>query len=280
MKTPIVDYHIHSEYSFDHSESTPGGIFDICQEAVKKRVSQIAITDHLEANTMSCGEVAMFDVDKLRQEIIKAKDYFRGQLDIIYGIELGQPHQAPEFANKILESNKYEFVIGSYHNNLGVEDFYYIDYTTTPPQTLVKYYKDYLIETCQHIKWGIGKFSTLGHLGYPLRYFMQNNLDILNPYDPEYMKLMGEIFRLLIKNDIALEVNTSGLRQGMNNTMALDGMVQYYADMGGKLVTIGSDSHGVSFIGSYVEKEYDVLKKLGIKEISTFADGKRSGIKL
>lgn len=281
MKTPIVDYHIHTEYSFDWPTLLPGRIFDICETALKNGVSQIAVTDHLDANTASSGEIMMLDVEQERHDVMRAKKCYEGRLDVIYGIELGQPHQASELASRILSNYDFEFVIGSYHNNVDAEDFSLIDYAHTPAETLIKYYENYLCETVDHIKWGVGKFSTLGHLGYPLRYFIRNNLtDIVNPYDEKYMKTVKRIFELLIKHGIALEVNTSGWRQGMNNTMPLDGMIQCYVDMGGKLITVGSDSHGAHFIGSNVEKEYGILYRLGVREISAFKNGVRGSFKL
>lgn len=281
MNTLIVDYHIHTEYSFDWPTLLPGRVFDICEGAIKNGVSQIAITDHLDANSVASGELMMLDVEQLRQDVMRAKKSYEDRLDVIYGIELGQPHQAPELAKKVLDSYDYEFVIGSYHNNEGVMDFSLIDYKNTPADTLIKYYRDYLDQTADHIKWGVGSFSTLGHLGYPLRYLMRNNLyHILDPYSDEFMKPTKHIFELLIKHDIALEVNTSGWRQGMNNSMALDGMIQCYIDMGGKLITVGSDSHGAHFIGSDIGRQYDILRKMGVKEITTFKNGIRGAIKL
>ncbi|MBE6688224.1 MAG: histidinol-phosphatase HisJ family protein [Ruminococcaceae bacterium] len=281
MKRPIVDYHIHTEYSFDWSTLLPGRVFDICDGALKNGVTQIAITDHLDVNTVYSGELIMLDTKQVREDVMRAKKAYEGRLDIIYGIELGQPHQVPQFASEILKNNKYEYVIGSYHNNIDVCDFSLIDYQNTPHETLIRYYENYLDETADHIKWCVGRISTLGHLGYPIRYFMRNNLtELVNPYDEKYMKRMKYIFELLIKHEIALEVNTSGWRQGMNNSMALDGMVQCYVDMGGKLITIGSDSHGAHFIGSDIEREYDILKKLGVREITTFVNGVRGSFEL
>lgn len=281
MKRPVVDYHIHTEYSFDWPASLQGGVLDICEGAVKNGVSQIAITDHLEANAIFSGELEMPDTAQIRRDVMRAKKVYEGRLDIIYGIELGQPHQSPQLAEEILANNKYEFVVGSYHNNINVCDFAFIDYKNTPHQMLIKYYEDYLDETADHVKWCVGRVSTLGHLGYPIRYLMRNNLSgLINPYDEKYMKRMRYIFELLIRHDVALEVNTSGWRQGMNNSMALDGMVQCYTDMGGKLITIGSDSHGAHLIGSDVEKEYDILKKLGVREITTFVNGVRGSFEL
>lgn len=281
MKRPIVDYHVHTQYSFDWSPQLPGRIVDICEGALKNGVSQIAITDHMDANTMASGELTMLDAAHMREDVMRAKKEYEGRLDIIYGIELGQPHQAPELAQKILDNYDFEFVIGSYHNNMLTQDFAFVDYANTPVPDIIKLYKDYLTQTADHIMWCVGKISTLGHLGYPIRYFTRNNISqIINPYDEEYMKLTRHIFELLIKYDIALEVNTSGWRQGMNNTMATDGMIQCYTDMGGKLITIGSDSHDANLIGSNIEKEYAILKKLGVREISTYVNGIRGSFEL
>ncbi|MBQ9940704.1 MAG: histidinol-phosphatase HisJ family protein [Clostridia bacterium] len=271
-----IDYHIHSEYSFDvYGVDKQVRIFDICETALKKGLTQIAITDHYDINTVEQGFIMGLDFESRRRDIIRAKKAYEGKLKVLCGIELGQPHQVPEKAKQILKENKFDYVIASYHNNVDVPDFYILDYPNIDRQLLVQYYEDYLCQTIDHIKWGIGRISTLGHLGYPIRYYIRNGLGgILNPYDPKYMKITKEIFNLLIKNDIALEVNTSGWRQGMNNSMAFDGMVQYYIDMGGKLLTVGSDSHTLDNVGDDIDKQYGILYKMGVKNITAFESGK------
>ena len=278
----LVDYHVHTEYSFDYNCAvSPGRVFDVCEAALKNGLSQIAVTDHYDINTAEEGTNMGLDFDQRRTDIERAKKVYEGRLDVLHGVELGQPHQVPVKAAQTVDKYKFDFVIGSYHNNVGVIDFSLIDYKNTDKKVLVKYYRDYLNETVDHIKWGIGRITSLGHLGYPLRYLIINGLgDILNPYDDEYFSVTKEIFRLIIKNDIALEVNTSGWRQGINDSLPFGGMVQCYLDMGGKLITVGSDCHISYMVGFGVEKEYGELYKMGAHEITTFKDGNIGFIKI
>ena len=278
----LVDYHIHTEYSFDYNcYASPGRVFDMCEAALRNGLSQIALTDHYDINTSEAGIQMGLDFEQRRADIMRAKKAYEGHLEVLHGVELGQPHQVPIKAAHVIDEYKFDFVIGSYHNNIDVPDFSLLDYENTDRELLVKYYRDYLNETIDHVKWGIGRISTLGHIGYPLRYLVINGLgDILDPYSDEYLSVTKEIFSLLIKNDIALEVNTSGWRQGVNDSLPFGGMVQYYLDMGGKLITVGSDCHNSYMIGSGIEKEYGILKRMGVNEIVTFKNGNMGFIEL
>ena len=43
----LADYHTHSEYSFDGKET----IRDMCQAAMNRGISELAITDHMDIFT-------------------------------------------------------------------------------------------------------------------------------------------------------------------------------------------------------------------------------------
>jgi len=281
-KKTLVDYHIHTEYSFDYNcFVSPGRVFDMCEAALKNGLSQIALTDHYDINTAEEGTQMGLDFDQRRDDIMRAKKAYEGRLEVLHGVELGQPHQVPEKAAQIIDKYNFDFVIGSYHNNINVPDFSLLDYQNTAKSILVNYYRDYLNETVDHVKWGIGRISTLGHIGYPLRYLVINGLgNILNPYDEKYLSVTKEIFNLLIKHDIALEVNTSGWRQGVNDSLPFGGMVQYYLDMGGKLITVGSDCHNSYMIGSGIEKQYGILHNMGVRERAVIKNGNMGFIKI
>lgn len=65
----------------------------------------------------------------------------------------------------------------------------------------------------------------------------------------------------LIQKDIALEINTSLLRKGREETMPEEWILKFYAELGGKKVTIGSDAHRVGELGSHLEAAVQLVKK-------------------
>ena len=104
----LVDLHTHSDHSFDGKQSC----MLLCETAVAKGASCIAITDHCEIDSKT----------------FECKRYFEGQLLVLQGIELGQAIYNIPLANHILDKFNYDFVLGSIHNLPEMEDFFFMDY--------------------------------------------------------------------------------------------------------------------------------------------------------
>ncbi|MEA4832933.1 MAG: histidinol-phosphatase HisJ family protein [Oscillospiraceae bacterium] len=260
------DLHLHTVHSFDHDEKEDCSVINLCKQAIKNGLSEIAITDHYDINGIIDGFYPPVDINAIKTDIMNARELFGKKLEIVFGIELGQPAQKSEEAKRFLTENSFDFVIGSLHNNRGKEDFYFIDYPNTPRNELVTLWNNYLEETKEHIVWGRGKYHTMAHLNYLLRYYKRSgNDDIVNI--PEKEEVFREIFRLLIDNNIALEINTSGLRQGLGDFIPQKSLIALYADCGGRMFTVGSDSHAPSLCGFGVPEAYDLIKSLGINHV-------------
>ena len=93
----LADYHMHSKYSFDGSEE----LDTICQTAIRRGLSEIAITDHMDIYTglpydeqmnfdVSGGEQHHMDAVGLYKELCNMKEKYAGQLKVRIGAELGQ----------------------------------------------------------------------------------------------------------------------------------------------------------------------------------------------
>lgn len=269
----LVDYHIHSNHSFDADRTDKYAVDAICQEAINRGFSEIAITDHHCINIVLDGFWPPVDFDLLRGEVLEAKEKYKGKLSVIYGVELGQPTQRSEEALSFLQKNNFEFVIGSLHNNADKEDFYYLDYSTADKNYLIGLWNDYFTETIDHIKWGKGRFCTLGHLTYPRRYLESNGFnDIVNL--SEKKDIIDEIFKTLINCEIALEVNASGLRQGLGDALPCIALVSRYLELGGEMITIGSDSHRMGDLGSGIINTMKNLSDIGVKYLTRFSNMK------
>ena len=119
--------------------------------------------------------------------------------------------------------------------------------------------ESYFQQLLELVQWG--KFNTLAHITYPMRYIVgvyHIPVDI-----PVYQKKIDEIFRLLIEKEIALELNTSGLRQSLGETLPSRELLQRYYQLGGRLLTIGSDSHNAFDIGKGVREGVALAKEIG-----------------
>lgn len=253
-----LDMHIHTANSYDGSHSA----IRMCEMAMKKNLRSLTFTDHCEVDIYEKGnfEIAMTHAFV---EVAKAKSAFMGTLLINNGIELGQPVYDKEKAEHILNKFEYDQVIGSVHNLRNRPDFYFIDYSEVDVDSLLD---EYFYEIFELVKWD--KFDTLAHLTYPLRYIVgQHNIQIdLNKFSPK----IDEILKLLAKNEKALEINTSGLRQPLGKTMPDEDIIKRFKQLGGEIITIGSDAHNENDVGAGIEEGMALAKKCGFNEIALF----------
>lgn len=260
----ICDQHLHTQYSFD-GDREKATMDHMAEAAIAAGLSEICITDHYDINGMIEKIYPEYDAENARAAIFAAKEKYKDKLTITYGIELGQATHYPTESKKLLKSYPFEYVIGSIHNMKDVPDFFYIDFTHMTEAHIESLWGRYLNEIEDLVEFG--GFSTLAHLTYPLRYINKchRQLDM-----KKYFERIADIFQKLIRQNIALEVNTSGLRQGMGTTMPDQALVALYYECGGRMITCGSDAHTSADVGAGISETYHMLKKIGFRSITRF----------
>lgn len=256
----IVDLHTHTDNSFDGNHST----MYLCETAFMKGLRAVAFTDHLE---MDAFYKDRFDRTAIQSffEVSKARSAFKGRLLVCVGAELGQAVYNKEISEKLTSTMKYDIVIGAIHNLPEVQDFYYMDFNdeSIDYNKLLDQYFEWELKLAQ---WG--GFDTLAHLTYPLRYIVGN---YKKPVDmSKYSEIIDEILLTLIKNEKALELNTAGLRQPIGVTSPDEGILRRYKELGGKLITIGSDAHFAEHLGAGIEQGYKLLQRCGFDSIAIY----------
>ncbi len=262
----LADYHTHTKYSFDSNEEPAA----LCEKAIKKGLNAIAITDHYDCDYDEYEYPLVFDTENRKKVIGELKNKYDGKLEIIYGIELGQPHSRPDIAKKILEKGDFEFVIGSLHNIRSLPDFYYFDYTKVKDNVLHAMIKKMLNELQEVASFeGV---DTLAHITYPHRYIKAAGGEI--DFKKHYAEF-DKLYKLLIKNNISLEINTSTLCRGYGFTMPTEELLRLYYECGGRLITVGSDAHIGDNVGGGISEAYSMLKSIGFKTVTTVRSGKK-----
>ncbi len=270
----VCDCHCHSEWSFDGCETTD----NICQQAIQQGLSVITITDHCEANGWKIPEDSEFgDFSRLIPQSVAhmkaSQQKYDGQIKLLRGLELGQAMQDLTSAETALGLDDFDFVLGSVHNIRNTKDFYWLNYTQDSAEKILY---DYFAEVLEVAQWN--RFDSLSHLTYPLRYITGREkirMDIT-----KYFSVIDEIFRTLIRNGKALELNTSGLRQELGTTMPDEFLLRRYRNMGGELVTIGSDAHVLSDLGRGINEGLHLLQNSGFDRYYYFEKHKPIAVEL
>lgn len=254
----LLDVHVHSVYSHDGREK----VSDIALRAGKLGLAALCLTDHCEMNSDDLPAVEDNILRSVR-EMQSLRERHSDDVLLLAGIELGQGTQNPEEAKRFLKAAPFDFVIGSLHNLAGEEDFYFLKYTTgNAPQYLERYFD----ELSELVNWG--EFDALGHMTYPLRY-MSQQLPQMPDMQP-YQEKIDVILQSLAKQNKALEINTSGLRTSYVATYPGIEYVRRFKELGGKMVTLGSDAHTVADIGSGIRAGAEIAKQAGFDHLTYF----------
>lgn len=253
-----IDYHMHTHFSAD-SEASPR---EHILMAIERGLDEICFTDHKDFDYPDYP--FDLDADAYFNELKKLQEEYKDQIKIKIGIEIGLDVEYKEEIENFVNAHPYDYVIGSMHvihqTEFIEEALFFKD------KTKEEAHRDFFLNTLECVQT-FDCFNCLGHLDYICRY---------GPYDDKsvnhslYQDIIDEIFKTLIHKNKGIEVNTSGYKVRGTCGFPDFEQVQRYYDLGGRIITIGTDSHTSDRVGEHVE---DVVKKyveIGFEDISTF----------
>lgn len=268
----VVDYHLHSCFSEDSTEEMEKNI----QAAIKKGISEIALTDHYDMDYPSDTMSFTLDLDRYLERARELKERYRDEIEIRIGIELGlQPHlKTNELINEILDSREFDFIIGSTHC-VDRREFEEGDFFRgfSKDEAHRRYFQGVL----ENIKI-FENYSVAGHLDFIRRYGRDYYEDYRVIDYEKHSEIIDEILRTLIEKGIGLEVNTSGLRYGLGDTTPGEFILRRYRELGGEILTLGSDAHEAAHVGSNIEEAVELLRGYGFKTYCTFKNREKKFI--
>jgi histidinol-phosphatase (PHP family) len=268
----LADCHTHSSCCSPDGVST---IDEICKAAADFGLSEICITEHYDVNGWN-GEPYDFDrtVEEYFLSLETARERYGDRLAILAGREIGQATQNKSLAQKAAGDSRLDFVIGSLHNLRGYPDFYFLDYPDVEYcRRLAVLYFEELMEMA-----ALDCFDVLGHLSYPLRY-IKGRTDLDFDFSGFHAEI-SDLYRLLISRGRGIEVNMSGLRQPMGQTMPSFDLIKLYRECGGEIITIGSDAHAAKNLGRGIAEGQELLKAAGFRYFTVYRNRRPSFIKL
>lgn len=261
------NYHMHSSHSFDAKDS----IIDMCASAVKVGLREIAITDHFEPTK---GNVGFPDYEPKRYfyDMLKAKAIFGSHLKIKYGVELGQPHLYPKYSLKLIEKYPYDYVLASVHRLKDDTDFSKVVYDQ---DNIGEYCTNYLDELKALALWN--RFDCIAHIDLIKRYASKYGVraDLM-----DYREQLEEILKIIIENGKGIEINTSGLRQDAKECLPGLEIVKFYRQLGGDIITVGSDAHNVEDVGKGIKTGIEIAKAAGFDYMTVYSERQPTMIRI
>lgn len=244
------DYHVHSCFSFDSEEKPENSI----KQAIALGMKQICFTDHQDFHWPVPGEKPIIDFVSYDATLDQLKAHYADQIQVLKGIEIGLAHGNEKDIENLLKQEAFDFIIGSCHVVSGM-DPYYPEYWKDKPDR--KAFEEYFTATLEGLRSFSG-IDTLGHLDYIVRYSPNKdaNYSVL-----DYTDLLDEILRFLIQHGICLEINTASFGKGFDYPHPHPDVLKRYRELGGRLVTVGSDAHRAEQVGLGFQNVEDYVKK-------------------
>ncbi|WP_410207501.1 histidinol-phosphatase HisJ family protein [Fusobacterium sp.] len=255
----INDYHIHSRFSGDSNED----LDKIIEKGIELGMSDMAITDHLEYDIVGMTDKWKLNLDDYVSTILKYKEKYKDKIDLKLGVEIGiQPHTR-EHLEKQVEKYPFDFVIASTH----ALDRHDIAMGELQKHRNKEQLQRYYFETVLKNVKTYNNFNVYGHIDFITRY---GGSEYRGLNYKENLDLIDEILRTLISKNKGIEINTSGYRYKEDRFYPCTDLLKRYFELGGEIITIGSDSHIKDYIGKDFDIAYDFLKSIGVNYICSF----------
>ena len=226
-------------------------------------MKDICITDHQDWFWPVPGESFDIDTDSYFNELNILKNKYSSKINLHIGVELGITCDNYKKNADFLQSYPFEYVIGSCHIVDQMDPYYAEFWEGKNDRDCFELYFKTLLDS---LKSFIGRntcttprtVNTLGHLDYIVRYSpnKDNNYSVA-----DYIDVIDEILKMIIENDIKLEINTSNFSKGFDFPNPHTDIIRRYKELGGLYVTVGSDAHKAQFIGS----GFDLVEKYKLK---------------
>lgn len=256
----LHDWHLHTGFSSDSDEKMER----VAETAIGQGMTCICITDHYDMGYPT-GEFCL-DTEAYLQKLRGVQEAFRGRCDIRAGVEMGLQPELPlaESISRYCEEMPFDFVIGSVHLLHGV-DPYDRDQIPEDDRTMYRRYFECVLDCVRACRG----FQSLGHLDYVVRYGYTR---AEHYHWEDYREIIDAVLEELIRRNIALEVNTAGLRQGLGFPNPAPGILHRYRELGGERITVGSDAHRACDVGYGFETARELIRQAGFRYVTEFRE--------
>ena len=242
----MYDYHMHSRVSFDGHDTGEA----LARAALDAGLQEICFTDHIDYDPSgSMGDMA-FDTAFYNAEY----DHLNlPGLKIRRGVEIGMTRDNVAQFRQELNRREFDFVLGSIHFIDGL-DVYFEPFWQG--KTIWQAERRCLEETLACVQLH-SDFDVLAHLTYIGRTLAHPAPRPVS-YD-DHREIVDEILRTLADKGKGLELNTSGLDRCGGFLPTAD-YFRRFRELGGEIVTVGSDAHRTDRVGQYSGEACELLK--------------------
>ena len=252
-----ADYHVHSYFSSD--SDTP--LCDIIRTAISKGFDTLCLTDHHDIDFPVLENGMDFE------ELTALRQQYADRIDLRIGVEMGLMPHIGQAVSDFVHAYPYDFVIGSSHLVDRVDPYYPAYWENTSEiEGYRRYFKTILDNTAV-----IHDYDVYGHLDYVVRYGPTKNA---NFHFQDYADIFETALKQIIADGKGIEINTAGLYKGLGYPHPHRDILRLYKELGGEIITIGSDGHITDHIGYGFDIAEQYLLDAGFRYYTIFRNRK------
>jgi histidinol-phosphatase (PHP family) len=256
---PLVDCHLHTAAFSGDAEATLGGFIARAHEL---QLDLLTTTEHVDFDP---GDSCYGYYDEARhraqRECVRARSF--GQLKVLIGVEVDYQVQYEAEVRSFLEGAAYDLVVGSVH--YARDEFIFARSFFDAPEQ--RNYKAYFDQALRAVHSGL--FDVFGHLDIVKRYGVEH----YGPFQPaRYAEPIDALLRACVETGTGVEINTSGYRGPPGEPFPSLPVLRRYRELGGELLTVGSDAHAVKDLSRDVPLALELAACAGFRAIAVFVD--------
>ena len=265
----FADYHVHTAFSDDSIYPME----QVVQDAISKKIDEICFTEHVDYGIKvdwDSGKEIVYrngepcancNYPLYMKTIKQMKKRYGNKITIKTGLEFGMQKHTIKLYEKLFSQYDLDFVLLSIHQVNDLE-FWNQDYQRGKTQK--EYNEGYYDEMLRLVK-SYKNYSVLAHMDLITRY------DNDGVYSFEKIKnKITEILKIVISDGKGIELNTSSKRYGLSDSTPCRDILTLYYNLGGNIITIGSDSHKPEHLGAYIQEGKELLRSIGFTQYCTF----------
>ncbi len=266
------DNHVHTSFSTD--SDTP--MEAMVRRGIKLGLDSICFTDHIDYDFPDTGNGVefLFEMEPYFEMLSCLQGKYL-QFGIRRGVELGLKPDLAKRCNELIHAHPFDFVIGSTHLVDNVDPYYPSFWEQFSEKDGIRRYYEITMENIRTDT----EFDVYGHIDYIIRYTpTQQKNRAQGIIDEVYMErcfrdssdMIDEILHLLLSKGKGIEVNTAGIKYGLGHTNPQEKVLKRYRELGGEIITVGSDAHETKHLAYAFEGIPELLRKCGFRYYTEF----------
>ena len=271
----IPDYHLHTRFSGDCETD----VEELISAARKLGMDSICITDHNDLDFPETPDNVSFDLDidnyisYLKELKLKfqSPDYLLDDIvpfSLRIGVEQGvMPSTCEKLSSFSKEHPGLDFIICSTHVVDNMDPYYKEYFEGRDEKEAYRRYFESVLYNVEHFE----DYNVYGHLDYILRYG-PSKADNFRTW--KFIDIIEAAFKKLIYDGKGIEINTGSLYRDLSYMHPHDDILKLYREMGGEIITVGSDAHDLTHIGHAFDEAAKRLRSFGFRFYCTFRDMK------